>query len=102
MPTLTELTTLFGVLPELPPPLPRKRQSFAQQKAAAVTPPTASTPKTTLLFPWAFAPREAVRNINPFLSLKTGKKMVVIAAVDAGMISFYRFGEGVFTEWPMA
>lgn len=36
------------------------------------------------------------------MSLKTGRKMVVVAAVDAGMTSFFRFGQGVFTEWPMA
>ncbi|TFY68739.1 hypothetical protein EVJ58_g839 [Rhodofomes roseus] len=110
MPTLTELTSLFGVLPELPPPLPRKRQSFVQQKAGTAPPP-APAPKTQLppsrmqrFFPWAFpstSPPELPRNINPFLSLKTGKKMVVVAAVDAGMTSFFRFGEGVFTEWPM-
>jgi len=115
MPTLTELTALFDVLPELPPPLPRRRQSLAQQKAASAgaAPPPAPAPKTMTrssslmqrLFPWAFssaAPAETTRKVNPFLSLKTGKKMVVIAAVDAGMISFFRFGEGVFTEWPMA
>ncbi|KAH9936421.1 tRNA-splicing endonuclease subunit sen54 N-term-domain-containing protein [Fomitopsis serialis] len=113
MPTLSELTALFDVLPELPPPLPRKRQPFAQQKSvgAGPAPPPASAPKTMpspsmmqRLFPWAFsspAPAETTRKVNPFLSLKTGKKMVVIAAVDAGMISFFRFGEGVFTEWPM-
>lgn len=39
---------------------------------------------------------------NPFPSLKTGKKMVVVAVVDAGTISFFRFGQGVFTEWPMS
>ena len=39
---------------------------------------------------------------NPFAILKAGKKMVVIAAVDAGMISFFRLGQGEFAEWPMA
>lgn len=38
---------------------------------------------------------------NPFLVLKTGKKTVVIAAVDGGNISFFRFGQGAFEEWPM-
>jgi tRNA-splicing endonuclease subunit Sen54 len=38
---------------------------------------------------------------NPFAVLKAGKKMVVIAAVDAGMISFFRLGPGEFSEWPM-
>ncbi|KIJ64666.1 hypothetical protein HYDPIDRAFT_175586 [Hydnomerulius pinastri MD-312] len=39
---------------------------------------------------------------NPFLALKTGTKTIVVAAVDSGSISFFRFGEGVFEEWPMA
>jgi len=39
--------------------------------------------------------------LNPFLALKTGKKTIVIAAVDAGSISFFKFGQGVFEEWPM-
>jgi len=42
-----------------------------------------------------------VRRPNPFMALKAGKKIVVIAVVDAGSISFFRFGQGAFTEWPM-
>ncbi|KAH0831839.1 tRNA-splicing endonuclease subunit sen54 N-term-domain-containing protein [Lanmaoa asiatica] len=38
---------------------------------------------------------------NPFLALKTGKKTIVIAAVDTGSITFFRFGQGVFEEWPI-
>jgi tRNA-splicing endonuclease subunit Sen54 len=38
---------------------------------------------------------------NPFMALKAGRKLVVIAVVDVGSISFFRFGEGAFTEWPM-
>ena len=111
MPTLTEMTALFDVLPELPPPLPRRRNPLVQSKAAATHPPAPTSTASQLsssfiqrLFPWAFptAPVDSVRSTNPFLSLKTGKKMVVIAAVDAGMISFFRFGQGVFTDWPMA
>ncbi|CCL99722.1 uncharacterized protein FIBRA_01744 [Fibroporia radiculosa] len=112
VPSLVELTALFGILPELPPPIPRKRLSYAQQKSAATTmPPQAPLPVSNLtlaqkLFQWAFTPPspqnpQPPRGTNPFIALKTGKKMVVIAAVDAGMISFFRFGEGVFTEWPM-
>lgn len=41
------------------------------------------------------------RRVNPFMALRQGNKTVVIAAVDAGVISFYRFGEGNFKEWPM-
>lgn len=41
------------------------------------------------------------RRVNPFMALRQGDKTVVIAAVDAGVISFFRFGEGNFDEWPM-
>jgi tRNA-splicing endonuclease subunit Sen54 len=40
--------------------------------------------------------------INPFMALRQGNKSVVIAAVDAGTVSFFRFGQGTFEEWPMA
>ncbi|CDO69861.1 hypothetical protein BN946_scf184884.g20 [Trametes cinnabarina] len=122
MPTISELTQLFGELPELPPPAPRKRISFAQQKLAAAstaasTGPSssasqASTAETSLAkraigwvwSTWWMAKKgdTLTRPPNPFPSLKMGNKIVVIAAVDAGTISFFRFGQGVFTEWPMA
>jgi len=35
------------------------------------------------------------------MALRQGKKVVVIAVVDAGSVSFFRLGEGVFAEWPM-
>lgn len=38
---------------------------------------------------------------NAFQALKAGKKRVVIAAVDAGTVSFYGFAEGVFAAHPM-
>jgi tRNA-splicing endonuclease subunit Sen54 len=38
---------------------------------------------------------------NPFASLKMGKKIIVIAAIDSGNVSFFRFGQGGFEEWPM-
>ena len=46
-------------------------------------------------------PRQPNRKPNPFVALKTGKKIIVIAVVDAGSTSFFRFGQGEFTEWPM-
>ncbi|RPD62557.1 hypothetical protein L226DRAFT_504091 [Lentinus tigrinus ALCF2SS1-7] len=119
MPTISELTDLFGELPELPPPVPRKRMSFAQQKQAAAavaeskqTASQAPFAQPSLLrrsFAWIWPMPGADNNAKtpprptyPFPSLKSGKKMVVVAAVDAGTISFFRFGQGVFTEWPMA
>ncbi|KAM5535011.1 hypothetical protein V8D89_011384 [Ganoderma adspersum] len=117
MPSISELTNLFGQLPELPPPVPRKRLSFAQQKLAAPTAartpqkqpstPVALVASRTPFWLW-FGPQKTQaataqpRPSNPFPSLKTGKKMVVVAVVDAGTISFFRFGQGVFTEWPMS
>jgi len=38
---------------------------------------------------------------NPFIALKAGKKAIIVAAVDTGNISFYKFGQGEFSEWPM-
>jgi tRNA-splicing endonuclease subunit Sen54 len=35
------------------------------------------------------------------MALKAGKRTVVVAAVDIGNISFFRFSEGAFHEWPM-
>ena len=77
MPTLQELTDLFDVLPEVPLPPPRQRRQL---------PANLSSPN---------------RKQNPFVALKTGKKIIVIAVVDAGSTSFFRFGQGEFTEWPM-
>jgi len=35
---------------------------------------------------------------HPFAVLKQGKKMIVVAAVDHGNISFFRFSQGAFEE----
>ena len=120
VPTLTELTNLFDALPELPPPVRRNRVSFAEQKKQAqsktVPPPTVPEASPTgeasllhRLFAWAFrspSPQAAAttqdRKPNPFAVLKQGKKMIVIAAVDAGMISFFSFRQGCFEAFPMA
>ncbi|KAF5377948.1 hypothetical protein D9615_006756 [Tricholomella constricta] len=138
MPTLQELTDLFDVLPELPPPLPRQRrplttptapQATISTPASSTSPTSAAAPPTITpsgpaprpstashppkpqqslfrrLFPWAFPvqvqPVGPVRRPHPFMALKAGKKLIVIAVVDAGSISFFRFGQGEFTEWPM-
>ncbi|KAG5641611.1 hypothetical protein DXG03_004648 [Asterophora parasitica] len=130
IPTLQELTDLFGVLPELPPPLPRQRRPLPTQAPPLVTPQitteasASSAPGNTpaaqrpyqppksqqslfrRLFPWAFNSDVLsvgpIRRPHPFMALKAGRKLIVIAVVDAGSISFFRFGQGDFTEWPMA
>lgn len=138
MPSLQELTALFGILPEMPLPPPRKRgipaptqqpidpqptnvRLAAPKTVATVAregpPHRAATPSTWWSFfrrlfsflpsiytippPQADKPTFIPPRPNPFLALKTGKKTIVIAAVDAGSISFFKFGQGVFEEWPM-
>ncbi|EAU86300.1 hypothetical protein CC1G_08024 [Coprinopsis cinerea okayama7 len=148
IPTLQELTYLFDISPELPPPVPRQRYNPLQGKPpklkskpgssspkgssapgvdskGSVTPgvdstataTTSTSHKPTLsiaqrLLPWFFPPPppqatttsqpSKPRPTNPFMALKSGKKMVLIAAVDSGNISFFRFSQGKFAEWPMA
>ena len=123
MPTIQELTDLFDILPETPLPPPRQRRPQATEApsnnppapAQAVSRPPAEQSITSAplksptlfqkLFPWLrpvqSSPQTPGRKPNPFMALKTGKKIIVIAAVDAGNISFFRFGQGEFTEWPM-
>lgn len=54
--------------------------------------------------PWMrpTTPAAVPRKPNPFAILKAGKKMVVVAVVDAGTISFFRFGQGAFEDFPMS
>lgn len=111
MPTLYELNALFDEMPEVPPPLPRQRRHPPAQatpehepvKSAA--PPLVQEPSLfRRVFPWAFSPLQTpspARKPNPFAALKAGKRIVVIAVVDSGSISFFRFGQGAFAEWPM-
>ena len=120
MPTLQELTDLFDVLPEVPLPPPRQRRQLPGSSNATTTalksvqPPipeiSSQNAQPTLihrLFPWIFSTAPPVnlsaskRKPNPFVALKTGKKIIVIAVVDASSTSFFRFGQGEFTEWPM-
>lgn len=109
MPSLTELNDLFEILPELPPPAPRRRTVTPGKQAAPVIGSQSDgvivfQSLIRRLFPWAFSPKRAPANkkVNPFAVLKAGKKMVVIAAVDAGTISFFRFGQGAFEDFLMA
>ncbi|KAG8214407.1 tRNA-splicing endonuclease subunit sen54 N-term-domain-containing protein [Butyriboletus roseoflavus] len=142
IPSLQELTALFGVLPEMPLSPPRKRGTPASTKQPSDSRPTDVRPTTPKTVPqeglpanttpsqptpswssalWTFfhrllsflpsfrtvtplqstKPTFAPPKSNPFPALKTGKRIIVIAAVDAGSISFFRFGQGVFEEWPM-
>lgn len=119
MPSLQELTDLFDNLPEAPLPTPRQRRppTDATNNTPAI-PPTRETPAgiassplaeqsfVRRMFPWLFfatppVPPVPARRPNPFMALKSGKKIVIVAAVDSGNTSFFRFGQGEFTEWPM-
>ena len=126
MPTIHEFNTLFGQTPELPPLKPRKNLVVHQKGSSAKNVSEAEkqsiNPHTKmslfsrirnsallLVYPQsaqAQGNRQGSRlqtwRPNPFQALKLGKKMVVVASVDNGMISFFRFGQGSFDEWPMA
>ncbi|KAG1863972.1 tRNA-splicing endonuclease subunit sen54 N-term-domain-containing protein [Suillus tomentosus] len=106
VPSLYELTEIFNVLPETPPPLPRKRGAppVVQSSPAAV-----ASPVRTSIFKYIFSwllplstpqPISSQLRPHPFAALKAGKKNIVIAAVDSGNISFFRFSQGAFEEWP--
>src|SRR6267142_154205 len=111
MPTLTELRHIYEGLPIIPPPIPRRRNPRSEKSGAVPKP--SSSPKgrdTTILtrllshFPFRSTPPASEATpvkINPFMALRQGNKAVVIAAVDAGIVSFFRFGQGAFEEWPM-
>ena len=124
MPSLVELTALFDALPEIPPPMPRVRQKPPVKSGGEENTPgkkvqsktrdgatMASTPSnSTSWFPgWPFHKRTIhqpvkatpERRPHPMAVIKQGKKMAIIAVVDAGSPSFFRFGQGEFSEWPM-
>lgn len=111
MPTLQELTNLFDIMPEAPLPTPRQRRP--PQGTTNTAPVTgrlfenskpSSQPFVRRILYW-FSSSEMsstlIRRPNPFVALKSGKKHVLVAAVDSGNTSFFRFGQGEFTEWPM-
>lgn len=130
IPSLVELTALFDALPEIPPPMPRVRQKppansgggksqeettgkNVQSKTSGTRDKVAmtSTSSTSPLWfsGWPFykqitqQPAKATpeRRPHPMAAIKQGKKMAIIAVVDAGSPSFFRFGQGEFSEWPM-
>ena len=115
MPTLAEMTHLYGGLPIIPPPIPRRRHPSSEKTGAV---PKPSLPKrrdtashSSFLSKWASyfflshstpPTSEATSvKVNPFMALRQGNKSVVIAVVDAGTMSFFKFGQGAFEEWPM-
>jgi tRNA-splicing endonuclease subunit Sen54 len=114
MPTLAELTHMYEGLPVLPPPVPRKRNPPSQKPVAPLPAPpkrqdTISPPSFLirllsyfLLYSSQPTSGPTTVKINPFMALRQGNRSVVIAVVDAGTVSFFKFGQGTFEEWPMA
>nr|GAT42654.1 predicted protein [Mycena chlorophos] len=103
MPSLRELTDLFDVSPELPPPMPRQRRPGKATLQSTTPPPP--PPWTKRLLDWLRnKPPKYVpppRRPHPFMVMKAGKKTVVVAVVDAGNIGFFRFGQGAFEDMPV-
>ncbi|KAF8210505.1 tRNA-splicing endonuclease subunit sen54 N-term-domain-containing protein [Mycena galopus ATCC 62051] len=110
MPTLRELTDLFDISPEMPPPLPRQRRPLPgapappPPKIPTNAPPLPPVSLSRRILNW-FRPPPPVstapppRRAHPFMAIKAGKKTVIVAVVDAGSTSFFRFGQGAFEEW---
>ncbi|KAF8694689.1 hypothetical protein AX14_001939 [Amanita brunnescens Koide BX004] len=115
LPSLHELTSVFGQLPDAIPQAPRRRGPNSTQEKKNDTSLPSSTPPAISWSSWflhfiqkrlfLFSPMKfgaaTLPRQNPFASLKMGKRIIVIAAVDSGSISFFRFGQGGFEEWPM-
>ncbi|KAF9242673.1 hypothetical protein BU15DRAFT_86849 [Melanogaster broomeanus] len=86
MPSLQELTALFEILPEMPLPPPRKRGPYTPSTSTQpMSAPTFLQRLLLFLLPLRTATsaqtiKPVPRPPNPFLALKTGKKIVVIAA----------------------
>jgi tRNA-splicing endonuclease subunit Sen54 len=106
---------MYEDLPVIPPPLPRKRNPLSE-KAVPVPNPSPlkghdTTPRPSFMarllsyvssYSSPPTPGPAPVKINPFAALRQGNKSVIIAVVDAGVVSFFKFGQGAFEEWPMA
>lgn len=112
MPTLAQFDALFSELEKLPAPLPRKKIQVSPPENGAL-PHIAPSEKSLLglmrqyLLSWFsttahVVPCPAPPRPNPFAALKQGNRIIIIAVVDGGSISFFRFGEGCFEDWPMA
>jgi tRNA-splicing endonuclease subunit Sen54 len=115
MPTLAEFTHMYEGLPVIPPPVPRKRNPPSEKPVLAPN-STSTNGRDTISRPsflirllsyfllYSSPPTSGQTPVktNPFMALRQGNKSVVIAVVDASTVSFFRFGQGAFEEWPMA
>ncbi|KAG8901362.1 tRNA-splicing endonuclease subunit sen54 [Tulasnella sp. 403] len=127
LPSLLEMSDLFGELPVVPVQPPRSRKGLPANNAMArqmqnpstgaakpVGPKSTSLPslpllsriRSYLLHPFTTLSPTGKKppnppGPNPFVALKAGRKNFIVAAVDNGSISFIRFSEGCFEDWPM-
>lgn len=116
VPDIYQLTELFVAVEPRPPPPPRKRGPPNAKAPTSQSSPSKSAPpkKSDAKEPTGFWDRawqllsfkspqltQPTPRPNPFVHLKSGRKSVIVAAVDGTMINFVRFGEGDFTSWPM-
>jgi len=102
MPTLAELTHMYEGQPILPPPLPRNRKAPPASSSVSKPPPptgTVARPRSSFLAKLLSyilfrstqpRPESASVKPNPFMALRQGKKTVIVAAVDAGVVSFFQ------------
>src|SRR5262249_32443947 len=95
-PSLRELTDLFDVYSEVPLPVSKKKHATLRKAPEPAAPASFFQRITGFLL--AKKPAPGQRG-NPFPHLRAGRKLVIVAVVDNGNISFYRFSEGVFSDW---
>ena len=101
-PDLVQLASLFDSLPAPTPWQPAPPRARAPRPDAPVKappkPPSWSGWLTSYL-PWSSkSTKRPPPRANPFPRLKTGRRSVIVAAVDSGVVQFLRFGEPEFGE----
>jgi len=104
MPSLPELVQLFDLSPEQPPPKRKQRIQNTPINSRPVIAPPPAAPGLLERIRSIFSSKEILkpRPANPFPPLKAGRKMAVVAVVEAGGVGIFRFSEGVFGDWPVA
>ncbi|GAB1522799.1 tRNA-splicing endonuclease subunit sen54 [Rhizoctonia solani] len=113
VPDIYQLTEMFAFAEPRPPPPPRKRgppnvKAAPQSSQQKTPPPPKKANEVVLSNLWdricqtiGLTSSSPIQRPNPFVHLKTGRKSIIVAAVDGSMISLVRFGEGDFSSWPM-
>ncbi|KAI9458809.1 tRNA-splicing endonuclease subunit sen54 N-term-domain-containing protein [Russula earlei] len=116
IPTLAELTCMYEGLPVVPPPVPRKRRpSFEKQVPGPKYSPSqrARSEFSTIPPDWVVVafpvqllvvPRQMQHQSRLTLSWHSDKEISPSSSLlwMWAPVSFFRFGQGAFEEWPMA